>query len=204
MSRTRLAGVGLFAFIPLVLALYLRMPLGAGPSIVLGIAIMLGHRRLARPFMDRHLDARCFWCGRDLLDAGTAAPFRSGRETIAARGCSAAHAANVVAFARAVATVKLALLALIAVPVVVYLANALVSLGGVTWIPLEAARLAFKIPIALAVVTVSLVWPVGRRLAREPAIDLPAHNLSLLGVSWTLWIFRIVGVYWLVEALVVR
>ena len=41
---------------------------------------------------------------------------------------------------------------------------------------------------------------VDRRLTREPAIDLPSHNLSLLGVATTLWVFRIVGLFWLVQA----
>ncbi|HZN55969.1 MAG TPA: hypothetical protein VFB67_11695 [Candidatus Polarisedimenticolaceae bacterium] len=204
MSRTRLAGAALFAFIPLVLILYLRMPLGTGPSVLCGLAIMLGHRPIARPFMERHLDRRCFWCGRDLRDAGLPAPFRSGRATIAARACTPPHAERLAAFGRAVAAAKVPLLVLIVAPVVLYLANALLAAAGRAWIPMDAARLLFKLPIAAAVVSLSVAWPLGRRLAREPAIDLPAHNLSLLGVSWTLWIFRLVGAYWLVEPVLRR
>ena len=31
----------------------------------------------------------------------------------------------------------------------------------------------------------------------EPAIDFPVHNLFLLGVNTTFWVFRIVGLFWL-------
>jgi hypothetical protein len=200
MSRTRLVGILLFLFIPTVLVLYLRTPFGLGPSVLSGIAIMLLHRRVARPFMDRHLSARCFWCGRDLAGAGVAAPFRSGRETIAARACTEAHAHDLVAFARAVAACRWLLVALILLPVAAYLGNALLTLAGTPLLSLEAARWMFEVPVAAAVVGLSLGWPLARSSAREPAIDFPAHNLSLLGVSWTLWVFRVVGAVWLAQA----
>lgn len=199
MSRTRLVGVLLFLFIPTVLVLYLRMPFGLAPSVLSGIAIMLLHRRVARPFMDRHLAARCFWCGRDLAAQGVAAPFRSGRETIGARACDAVHAGQLVAFARAVAACRWLLAALILVPVAAYLGNALLAMAGTAPLTLDAARWMFKVPVAAAVVGLSLAWPLGRTLARDPAIDFPAHNLSLLGVSWTLWVFRVVGLVWLAQ-----
>jgi hypothetical protein len=200
MSRTRLAGALLFLFIPLVLVLYLRMPLGIAGSVLPGIVIMLAHRRIARPFMDRHLADRCFWCGCDLPGTGVPAPFRSRRETIAARACSVGHANRVTAFARMTGATRPAGIVLIILPVLVYLANALLSIAGWGFLALDTARLVFKVPIALAVVTASFAWPLGSRLAREPAIDFPAHNLSLLGVRWTLWVFRIVGLFWLGQA----
>lgn len=200
MSRTRATGVLLFLCIPLVLVLYLRMPLGLPGSILPGIAIMLAHRRIARPFMDRHLAQRCFWCGCDLHAPGVPAPFRSGKETIEARTCSAGHAGRLTSFAKMVAAGRLVMFALIVLPVGIYLVNALLAIGGWGFMSLDAARLAFKIPVALAVVTASFAWPLGSKLEREPAIDLPAHNLSLLGVRWTLWVFRIVGMLWLGEA----
>jgi len=201
MSRVRLAGLFLFAFIPIVLVLLLRMPLGLALSIGLGVAIMLGHRFVARPFMLRHLDARCLWCGRDLVGPGVASPFRSGGEYVPARACAPDHARRLEAFARAVAAARPVLVALVLVPVAAYLVNAASAMAGRTLVPLEAARWGFKIPIAAAVVGLSFAWPLGRRLQREAAIDFPAHNLSLLGVRWTLWIFRIVGLFWLGQGL---
>ena len=200
MSRTRLVGALLFLFIPLVLVLYLRMPLGLAPSVSLGIALMLAHRWIARPFMDRHLEKRCFWCGRDLTEPGVAASFLSRGETIAARACTGAHADRLIAFAKIVAAGRLVVIVLILLPVAVYLANALLTIAGYGFLSLDAARAAFKIPIGVAVVSLSLAWPLGAKLARGPAIDVPAHNLSLLGVSWTLWVFRIVGLFWLGQA----
>ena len=200
MSRTRLAGALLFLFIPLVLVLYLRMPLGLPGSVFLGMFLMIGHRFVARPFMERHIERRCFWCGRDLAGPGVPAPFRSSGETVEARACSGTHADRLIAFARTVAAGRLVVFLLIVLPVLIYLGNALLTIVGHGFLPLDTARTAFKIPIAVAVVTLSFAWPLGARLKREPAIDIPAHNLSLLGVSWTLWVFRIVGLFWLVQA----
>ena len=200
MSRTRLAGLLLFLFIPLVLVLFLRMPLGLAGSILAGIAIMLAHRRVARPFMDRHLAVRCFWCGCDGGATGVDAAFHSGRETIAARACCEGHASDLRALGRVVAGAKLALGVAIFVPLVVYLVNALLSIGGWAPLSLDAARWVFKVPIAAAVVALSFAWPYGRTMSREPAIDFPVHNLSLLGARWTLWVFRLVGLFWLGQA----
>jgi hypothetical protein len=200
MSRPRLAGALFFLFIPLVLVLYLRMPLGPPASIFLGMALMIGHRFVARPFMERHIDKRCFWCGCDLAGPGVPAPFRSRGEMIEAQACSGTHAERLMAFARTVAAGRLVVFLLIVLPVMIYLGNALLTIAGHGFLPLDAARAAFKIPIAVAVVTLSFAWPLGARLTREPAIDVPAHNLSLLGVSLTLWVFRIVGLFWLIQA----
>ena len=128
------------------------------------------------------------------------APFLSRGRTIEAQACTGTHADRLIAFARMVAAGRLVVFALIVLPVAIYLANALLTITGHGFLPLETARAAFKIPIAVAVVTLSFAWPLGARLTREPAIDVPAHNLSLLGVSWTLWVFRIVGLFWLSQA----
>lgn len=201
MSRNRLAGALLFLFIPLVLVLYLRMPLGLPGSLFLGMVLMFAHRFVARPFMNRHLGRRCFWCGCDLSGPGVPAPFSSRRETIKARACSGTHANRLIAFARMVAAGRLVVFLLILLPVLIYLANALLTIAGHGFFPLDTARAAFKIPIAIAVVTLSFAWPLGAKLTREPAIDVPAHNFSLLGIATTLWVFRIVGLFWLGQAM---
>jgi hypothetical protein len=54
--------------------------------------------------------------------------------------------------------------------------------------------------VAATVVTASL----GYLLVREPDARLrcpfPLHNLLLLGIRHTLWIFRVVGAWWLLNA----
>lgn len=176
MSRIRLTGLLLFLFIPLVLVLYLRVPLGLTGSVLLGIALLIGHRFVARPFMNRHLEARCIWCGCDLRGPGVPAPFRSRIETIEARACSERHAERLLAFARIVAAGRLVVFLLIGLPVIAYLANALLTIAGHGALPLDTARAAFKIPIAVAVVTLSLAWPLGSRLARPPCSGSRGHS----------------------------
>jgi hypothetical protein len=194
-----LQGMLLFLFIPLVLVLYLRMPFGLAPSILGGIAIMLAHRPVARPWMERHRARRCFWCGQAVGPDAVAAPFLSRRAVIDARACSAAHRDRLHAFGRSVAAARPLLAALILLPVALYLVNALAALAEVPLVPLEAAKWGFKIPIATAVVALSFLWPAGFRMTRPPAIDFPVHNLFLLGVRNTLWVFRVVGIWWLAE-----
>jgi len=190
-----LRGAVLFLFIPLVLVLYLRMPFGLAPSVLGGIAIMVAHRFVARPWMERHLVSRCFWCGR--APAPIEAPLTSKGTTIAARACTARHRDDLRAFGRVVAAGKPALAMLILVPVVLNLLNALAAIAGTTIVPLDTAVWCFKIPIALAVVTLSFAWPLGRSSSGQAAIDFPVHNLFLLGVNPTFWVFRIVGLFWL-------
>lgn len=192
-------GVVLFLFIPLVLILYLRMPFGLAPSVLGGIVIMLAHRLVARPWMERRLGERCFWCGTPVGPDAVVAPFHSRDATIEARTCTASHRDRLHAFGRTVAATRLLLAVLIVVPVALYLVNALLAMAHVTAVPLEAAKWGFKIPIALAVVGLSFLWPAGFRMTRPPAIDFPAHNLFLLGVRNTFWVFRLVGIWWLAE-----
>jgi hypothetical protein len=160
---------------------------------------MLAHRFVARPFMDRWIARRCFWCGRDLDGEGFAAPFRSRTETIPARTCSEPHAANLTAFARVVARERNLLGAFIVLPVSIYLVNAALVLAELPAIAPDDAVWLFKIPVAAAVVTLSFAWPLGRTMTIDPAIDFPPHNLALLGVVNTLWIFRLVGLLWLAQ-----
>lgn len=200
MSVKRFQGALLFLAIPLVLVLYVRMPLGLVASVPAGIAIMVAHGFVARPFLARHVGARCFWCGRDLEGAGFDAAFVSRGAPVPARGCSDQHAANVVAFVRTLSAWRVALLVLVVVPVVFYLVDALLAIVRAAPVPLGIAATIFKTSIAAAVVALSFAWPLGRRMARAPATAVPAHNLFLLGIRNTLWVFRIVGVVWLAQA----
>ena len=51
--RLTLQGILLFLFVPLVLVLYLRQPLGPVVSILIGLGIMFAHRFIAAPWMAR-------------------------------------------------------------------------------------------------------------------------------------------------------
>ncbi len=63
-KKPHLMGIALFLFIPLVLFLFLRFPFGVMPSFALAITIMVSHRFVAIPFMNRFRHKRCLWCGR--------------------------------------------------------------------------------------------------------------------------------------------
>ncbi|HSU81776.1 MAG TPA: hypothetical protein VLR69_05110, partial [Thermoanaerobaculia bacterium] len=52
-------GVLLFLFIPVVLFLFVRHPEPVGVSLAAGVALMIGHRFLARPYMERVREVKC-------------------------------------------------------------------------------------------------------------------------------------------------
>ena len=85
-----LQGIALFAFVPLVLWLFLAQPLGPGWSLALGVAIIAGHRAVAAPWAARHAMRRCIWCGRPGQQAGVV-PVASGPRTTAFAVCGGAH-----------------------------------------------------------------------------------------------------------------
>lgn len=64
--RLQILGLLLFLFIPLVLFLYVRHPEPVGLSLAAGVILMVGHRRLGRPYMRRALPWKCIWCNRVL------------------------------------------------------------------------------------------------------------------------------------------
>jgi len=196
-----LSGLFLFLFIPAVLALYLAMPLGPAASLALGVSIMVGHGFLARPYLRRHLDRRCFWCSGPAKADAREASFRSRGSVVRARACSPLCAERILSFARVVSAWRPILLALVVAPVALYLVNGATVVVWGRGVSFEAARWGFKVPIAAAVVGLSFAWPSGRAMRRDPAIDFPPHNLFLLGIGNTLWVFRIVGLWWLLSAL---
>src|SRR4028119_450079 len=88
-SPLRLQAVGLllFLFIPLVLFLFVRHPEPVGMSLGAGVILMIGHRRLARPYMRRALPWKCLWCNRVLPEeGGETVELRGGAETLPAGG----------------------------------------------------------------------------------------------------------------------
>ena len=59
----RLVGIVLFLPVPLVLWLCTRQPLGALPSVVVGVIVMVTHRLYARPYALSRAHRRCLWTG---------------------------------------------------------------------------------------------------------------------------------------------
>jgi hypothetical protein len=212
-------GILLFLFIPLVLFLLLRQPLGPGWSIAIGLAIMFGHRFLAQPWMAKFADVRCLWCGR--VGAAEAAPVvavpvvASGR-TWPMHACSDRHAALTRRFLAFVFRFRLPIALGIFAPLAWLIAASLAAAVRHPLLPHGTNALLFRVVVAATVVVASLAPVLPALLRRKGAAartlnpapsagparcPFPLHNLFLLGIGNTLWVFRLVGAWWLVDAL---
>jgi hypothetical protein len=196
----QVTGVVLFLFIPLVLFLFVRHPEPVGVSLAAGVALMLGHRFLARPYMARALPVKCVWCNRVLADvpAGTL-ELRSGDKTLAAR-CCARHRRPAAKFFSFLSAWRWPLRLGIFVPLLFLLIALAVSAAGQP-APVSLATAWFKLVVG---VTVN-VAAFGYLAASEQtplAVPFPAHNFFLLGIRNLLWIFRLVGLWWLWQGIV--
>lgn len=191
-------GLALFAFIPLVLWLFLVQPLGPGWSLALGVAIVAGHRTVAAPWAASHATERCLWCGRT-CDAGRSLPVRSGTHTISFAACVPRHDDASRRFFAFVEAHRVAIGLGIFVPLGVLLLATLLRAMGLALLPHELAAVQFRVAVAATVVTASLAYRSAAP-SREPRSVFPVHNLYLLGIRNTLWVFRVVGAWWLVAA----
>ncbi len=196
--RLAIPGALLFLFIPLVLFLYLRQPLGPGVSIALGLVIMFGHRFVAAPWMARHATERCLWCGRvgrfeERFDV------RSGARQQPVVACSARHRLATGRFLTFLFRYRVPIAVGIFVPLVVLIVASLAAAAGRPVLSYAWSTWQFRMIVAFTVVVVSLAY----RAIAQPAATLrspfPLHNFFLLGIRNTLWIFRIVGAWWLVD-----
>lgn len=193
-------GVLLFLFIPLVLFLFVRHPEPVGGSLLAGVALMIGHRFLARPYMARVLPVKCVWCNRVLGEGveTAALPVRSGGRTLPAR-CCAAHrppAAKLFSFLHAW---RWPLRLGIFVPLLFLLTSLAASAAGQP-APVDLATTWFKLIVGLTVNVAAFGYLASPE--REPLeVPFPVHNFFLLGVRNLLWIFRLVGIWWIWQGL---
>lgn len=193
-------GVLLFLFIPLVLFLFVRHPRPVGLSLLGGIVLMIGHRFLARPYMERVLPVKCVWCNR-VLDPGprtATLELRTRGRTLRARCCPAHRppAAKLFSFLHAW---RWPLRLGIFVPLL-FLLTALAASAAGQPAPVEIATAWFKLVVGVTVNVAAL----GYLAAREHApieVPFPVHNFFLLGVRNLLWVFRLVGIWWIWQGL---
>jgi len=208
--RLQAAGVILFLFIPLVLLLFVRHPVSIGLSLAAGIVLMVSHRRLARPYMERVLPWKCVWCNRVLprADASGTAPgtslveLEAGPHILSARCCTAHRdpAARYFSFLQAW---RWPLRLGIFVPLLLLLLALLATALGRP-VPLPAATALFQLVVGITVNTAALGY-LFQRPRPEPGVPIgvpfPVHNFFLLGVRILLWIFRLVGIWWIWKGL---
>lgn len=200
--RIQATGVLLFLFIPVVLFLFVRHPEPVVASLAAGVLLMLGHRFLARPYMERSLPVKCAWCNRILpAGEGDTLDLQAGGRKIQAR-CCAGHREPAAKFFSFLASWRWVLRAGIFVPLLILLGSLAAAAFGRQG-PLEGATALFQLVVGITVNLAALGYlpmpPVPGRL--PTAVPFPAHNLFLLGVRNLLWIFRLVGIWWIWQGL---
>ncbi len=196
---TRAAGILLFLPVPVVLFLFTRAPLGPWTSLGLGVGLMVTHRLYARPFALAHAEERCLWC------AGAAAggpriavdePFG----TTAWRACRPAHAervARVLGWAsRRRTLLKVGILGTL---VVFLLASVWAAIGRAGAVRFADGVAFFRLGIASTVLPLGLAAPRAKVPPDAPLRPpFPVHIQALIGTWAVMWLFRLVGLTWLV------
>ena len=187
-------GVLLFLFIPLVLFLFVRHPAPVALSLGGGVALIVVHRFLARPYMARVAAEKCLWCNRVPPREPVGLELRAGARTVAAR-CCAAHREPAAKFFSFLHLWRWPLRLGIFLPLLFLLAALAASAAGQP-APVPFATDWFKLVVGVTVNVAAL----GYLAAREHApleVPFPVHNFFLLGVRNLRWIFRLVGLWWI-------
>lgn len=193
-------GALLFLPVPAVLLLFTRAPFGPLWSLGLGVAIMVTHRLYARPWAVSRAALRCLWCTRPA--EGPELVIEEPFGTTTWRACSDDHADRARRFLGwAGAHARFLQAGILGTLVVFLLAGVLAALGRLGPLAYPDAVAFFRLGIA------GTVLPLGwLALRRPPAggplrVPFPVHIQALVG-SWTvMWLFRVVGTVWLLQAM---
>ena len=198
----RLIGVMLFLPVPIVLFLFTRAPLGIGGSLALGVALMLSHRVYARPFALARSMRRCLWCGR----AAPEGPTFDIEEPLGLtrwRACGDAHGMRAQRFLEwAGAHRRLLLIGILGTLGAFLLAAAARAAGLADGRRYPDAVNLFRLAIALTVLPLGLLATRGTAADAPLRPPFPVHIQALIGTWAVSWLFRVVGVAWLIVAIV--
>jgi hypothetical protein len=196
-------GYVLFLFIPAVLYLFVAHPAPVGVSVGAGLFLMIVHRFLARPYMLAARPHKCVWCNRVFDEAaGGRVPQRAvelaqdgGAPPLELLAC-AEHVERTRRFFAFVERCRLPLRGGIGLPLGLLLGALIAfSAGAGDWT--EPATALFRLSVGLSVHLAALgPWLGAPR--EQSAAAFPVHNFYLLGVGAILWIFRLVGIWWIV------
>lgn len=195
MIKIHLAGILLFLFIPFVLFLFLKHPFGVLTSFAIAIVIMIGHRFVAIPFMNRLKNLRCLWCGRTsrMRVKQTVGP-------IEFEFCEQNCISKAKRFFDFCSRYAPLLRAGIFIPLGWYVITMILTALNVIHFPEAWNHFVFQFFIAVTVVSISFLYRTGRE-TDTPSFPFPIHNLFLLGIQNTLIVFRLVGIWWIVVSL---
>lgn len=196
MARIHFLGILLFLFIPFVLFLFLKHPFGVITSFIIAIMIMISHRLVAIPFMNRFKNSRCLWCGRTSRTRV--------KQTVGAiefEFCQQNCITKAKKFFDFCSRYALLLRAGIFIPLGWYLITMTLTALNQFHFPEDWNHFIFQFFIALTVVSISFVYRIGKE-TDTLTFPFPIHNLFLLGIQNTLIVFRIVGIWWIVVSLI--
>ena len=202
--RATVLGVVLFLFIPLVLYLFVAHPSPVAGSLAAGLVLMAGHRFLARPFMLATRPYKCVWCNR-FFDESAGGDRSPARAVELAQGGALpalelltcpAHVEPTRRFFAFVELCRQPLRIGIGLPLGLLLGSLVALSAGLgDWT--ESATALFRLSVGLSVHLAALGPWLGAPREQSRAA-FPVHNFYLLGIRAILWIFRLVGVWWIV------
>ena len=198
----RLLGILLFLPVPVVLGLFTRAPLGVGVSIGLGVLLMVTHRLYARPFALSRANRRCLWCGGSAGD-GPLVPLQEPPGPTVWRACGEPHLESLTRVFGTAFRWRWFLRAGILGSLVLFLGAALLAtfgrLGRLTFADTSAF---FRLGVSLTVLPYGWLAAVrGPRTAGTIRVPFPVHLQALIGTNVMLWLFRIVGIVWIVQVI---
>jgi hypothetical protein len=203
----RLAGLLLFLPVPVVLWLFTRQPLGPWGSLGAGALLVLTHRLYARPFALSRAARRCLWCGGPAGD-GPGVDVHEPLGRTSWRACGAPHAGALLqTLGWATDRSWLLALGILGTLALFFLGAVAAALGRPAWLEPGDPVALFRLGVALTVLPFGWLAPasVARGVPPEgrPAgrLPFPVHIQALLGTLWVVWLFRLVGLWWLVAAL---
>lgn len=198
----RLAGILLFLPVPLVLALFTRQPFGTLASVGLGVALVATHRLYARPFALARAGRRCLWCG-GRAGEGPAVELVEPAGRTMWRACGAGHGARLARTLGWAVRRRVFLLVGILGALLLFVVGAVAEAAG--WAPgLRPADPIAVFRLGVAVAVLPLGWLAPSRGPSEAAggtLPFPVHIQALVGTVWVVWLFRLVGLWWLVAGL---
>jgi hypothetical protein len=170
-------------------------PRPLGWSLAAGVALMLGHRFVARPYMRWARPHRCLWCGRvPPREAAETLSVETGGGAFEAR-CCAGHATPAARFFAFVHAARRPLRLGIFAPLLALLASLAAAAAGVA-VPLAAVTDSFRLLVGITV-NVAAWGYLAATPARPARVPFPVHNFFLLGAAPLLWVFRLVGIWWI-------
>lgn len=196
MTKIHLTGILLFVFIPLVLFLFLKHPYGVLISFGIAIVIMIAHRFVAIPFMNRHKNVRCLWCGKT-----SQMRVKQTVGSIEFEFCQQNCITKAKRFFDFCSRYAPLLRAGIFIPLGWYVITMTLAALNLIHFPEDWNHFIFQFFIAITVVSISFLYRIGKE-TDTPTFPFPIHNLFLLGIQNTLIVFRLVGIWWIVVSLI--